>query len=44
VKVAAVCAVLGIPSETQYHVVLTLTLLSGAAIFFPQVEPFLAKK
>jgi hypothetical protein len=34
----------GIPSETLYHVVLVLTLLSGAGIFFPQVEPLLAKK
>jgi hypothetical protein len=34
----------GIPSDTLYHVVLMLTLLSGVGIFFPQVEPFLAKK
>jgi Zn-dependent protease with chaperone function len=35
---------IGIPGDTLYHVVLTLTLLSGVGIFFPQVEPFLAKK
>ena len=34
----------GIPSDSLYHVVLVLTLLSGVGIFFPQVEPFLARK
>ena len=35
---------IGIPSETLYHVVLTLALLSGVGIFFHQFETFLAKK